>query len=431
MPCAAAAANLGPDGAAIAARAYRGAGAVRSTIHAGGTRCRLIVRRTSSSSLSLLTQLADHSGDALLAFDARPALHLRQPGRAAPGRLRRRGRRRARAAGSARPPRRRSRSSRSRRCGRRWTASRPARAAPPSPAPTDPSRASSTGSTFRCAATAGRAAGRGRGDPRRDVAPARRAGDGRDREPLPQHGRRVAGAALDGGHRRAVHVLQPDLAHLHRPQHRGGVGRRLGRERALRGLRALHEHLRAGVQRARGVRDGVPAAPPRRRIPLDPRSRHASLHADWRLRRLHRIVHRHHRAPAAGAGAARRRAGARRVPVDRVARAGHADHGAAPAGRDAAARAATQDRRAADRRDGRRDRGSDPAAVAAGRDAAGRLAHRRGAADAGARADRPDRALRPRGHAHDPGRRRRRLPGHASRRPGPCPASGTACAPSR
>ena len=37
-------------------------------------------------------------------------------------------------------------------------------------------------------------------------------GDGRDREPLPQHGRRVAGAALDGRHRRAVHVLQPDLA---------------------------------------------------------------------------------------------------------------------------------------------------------------------------------------------------------------------------
>ena len=81
---------------------------------------------------------------------------------------------------------------------------------------------------------------------------------------------------------------------------RGGVGRRLGGERALRGLRALHEHLRPGVQRARGVRDGVPAAAPRRRVPLDPRSRHAPLHARRRLRRLHRVVHRHHRAPQPG-----------------------------------------------------------------------------------------------------------------------------------
>ena len=56
--------------------------------------------------------------------------------------------------------------------------------------------------------------------------------------------------------------------------------------------------------RRRRVRDGVPAAAPRRRIPLDPRSRHAPLPARRDLRRLHRLVRRHHRAPAAGGRAA-------------------------------------------------------------------------------------------------------------------------------
>ena len=148
--------------------------------------------------------------------------------------------------------------------------------------------------------------------------------DPRDREPVQEHGRRGAGAAVDVAHRRAVHVLQPDLAGLHRPFAGGGVGRRLGRGRPLRGLPALHGHLRRRLQPPRGVRDGVPAAAPRRRVPLDPRSRHAPLPARRNLRRLHRLVRRHHRAPAAGGRSAQGRQGARRVPVDRVARAAHA-----------------------------------------------------------------------------------------------------------
>ena len=129
-------------------------------------------------------------------------------------------------------------------------------------------------------------------------------------------------------HRRAVHLLQPDLAGLHRAHARAGVGRRLGGGHPLRGFPALHGHLRRRVQRAPGVRDGIPPAPPRRRLPLDPRSRHAALHARRHLRGLHRLVRRHHRAQALEADLVKAVRGARRLPVDRVARAEDAADGA-------------------------------------------------------------------------------------------------------
>ena len=123
----AAAPTSAPMAPAIAARAYQSAGAVRSTVHAGGARCRVktLAGATRRRRWRCSTQLADSAGDGCWRFDRDLRCIYCQPGGAPAGRLRRRCRRRHAdgAWSGARRATRRSRSSRARRCARRSTAS--------------------------------------------------------------------------------------------------------------------------------------------------------------------------------------------------------------------------------------------------------------------------------------------------------------------
>ena len=111
-------------------------------------------------------------------------------------------------------------------------------------------------------------------------------------------------SALDVAQRRTVHVLQPDLARFHRASLEEEMGRRLGRGLHFEDFQRCMDTYVDAFNDAAGVRDGIPPAAPRRRLPLDPRPRDAPLHARRHIRRLHRLVRRHHRAQAAGGRAA-------------------------------------------------------------------------------------------------------------------------------
>ena len=77
--------------------------------------------------------------------------------------------------------------------------------------------------------------------------PAGRGGPARQRSPLPHHGRGCPGLALDGWPGYGLHVFQPTMAGVHRPQHGAGTGVWLGRECAPGRLRALPGTLHHGL----------------------------------------------------------------------------------------------------------------------------------------------------------------------------------------
>ena len=134
-----------------------------------------------------------------------------------------------------------------------------------------------------------------------------RRGPPRGRGALPDHGRHRAGDGVDGRPGQAVRLVQPALARVHGPHAGAGARQRLGRGRAPRGPRALRFDLHRRLRPPRELPPGVPAAAPRRRVPLGARQRDAALRAGG-LRRLRRLVHRHQR-PARGGRRARAAAG--------------------------------------------------------------------------------------------------------------------------
>ena len=125
----------------------------------------------------------------------------------------------------------------------------------------------------------GRALPRGAGEHagRRDRARPGRARGPRERGALPRDGRHGPGVHLDGGRQGPDRLREPRLAGLHGPLDRRGARRHLGPGRAPRGRGGRALHLVACVQAARAVGARVPAAPPRRRVPLDHRPRGAAL----------------------------------------------------------------------------------------------------------------------------------------------------------
>ena len=92
-----------------------------------------------------------------------------------------------------------------------------------------------------------------------------------------------------------MQLLQPDLAGVHRPQPGAGDRRRMDPGHPRRRLRSLRRHLPGAFRSPDSVRDGIPAAAARRRVPLDHRHRTAHLRPVRRVCRLHRFLPRHHR----------------------------------------------------------------------------------------------------------------------------------------
>ena len=142
-----------------------------------------------------------------------------------------------------------------------------------------------------------------------------------ERNPLPRPHRQPARARLDRRGRRLHRLLQPPLVRLHRHHAGGDAGRRLGGRprpgRAAGGrppLDALHRNRRA-------VRDGVPAARRRRRLPLVPDAREPAARRIRRRRALggHQHQHRRDAADGRGAGSHAQRA-RRRQPAPGAAR---------------------------------------------------------------------------------------------------------------
>src|SRR3954471_23259804 len=89
----------------------------------------------------------------------------------------------------------------------------------------------------------------------------------RDRIPAPR--RALSGDDLAGGAEHGVRLLQRYLAPVHRPFARPGDRKRLGRGRPSAGHGTLREVTPGSFPPSRAVRDGVPAPPPRRHVPVD------------------------------------------------------------------------------------------------------------------------------------------------------------------
>ncbi len=178
----------------------------------------------------------------------------------------------------------------------------------------------------------GRADRRGdRHRPRRHRAPPRRAGAARERGAFPPHGRRGARHDLDRRRAGPDDLLQQALARLHGPRARAGAGARLAREHPPRRPAAVRRGVRGRARRPALVPDRLPAAPPRRRVPLGPRNGDAPLDRLGRVRGLHRVRHRHLRAPGGRGRRARERGtvpvhGRRRARDDLARRRGRPLH---------------------------------------------------------------------------------------------------------
>ena len=152
---------------------------------------------------------------------------------------------------------------------------------------------------------------------------------------FPHAGRRRPGDALDHRRGQPVHLPEPPLVRIHRPQLGAGPGAGLARERPPGRPGAHPRRLPGRHRRRRSLPHRLPPAPPRRRVSLVHRRRHAALRRGWPAERLCRHRHRRPRAhrgrgrtAAHGAGAGREEPHAKRVPVHARARA------AQPAGAD-------------------------------------------------------------------------------------------------